>query len=131
MCTYYYCVFKKMLYRFKPPDACYIELLRFRIRPPKNRELPLQLKPTICIAGNKVNLDSRKINMVFHSNLLSDRVESRRVSARICIQEIGSGTLRRCCDTISDSGMLDLYVQSRKAFQIRFGQVCTPKVIFF
>ncbi|GJQ77440.1 stnB [Trypoxylus dichotomus] len=42
--------------RFKPPDACYIELMRFRIRPPKNRELPLQLKPTICISGNRVEL---------------------------------------------------------------------------
>lgn len=41
--------------KFKPPDACYIELLRFRIRPPRNRELPLQLKAAICITGNKVN----------------------------------------------------------------------------
>lgn len=42
------------MYRFKPPDACYIELMRFRVRPPKNRELPLQLKTTMCITGNKV-----------------------------------------------------------------------------
>ncbi|XP_014242417.1 titin-like [Cimex lectularius] len=40
--------------KFKPPDACYIELMRFRVRPPKNRELPLQLKTTICVTGNKV-----------------------------------------------------------------------------
>ncbi|CAH0386581.1 unnamed protein product [Bemisia tabaci] len=42
--------------RFKPPDACYIELMRFRVRPPRNRELPLQLKTTMCITGNKVDL---------------------------------------------------------------------------
>lgn len=41
--------------RFKPPDACYIELMRFRMRPPKNRELPLQLKPSWCVTGNKVS----------------------------------------------------------------------------
>lgn len=45
-------------FRFKPPDACYIELMRFRVRPPKNRELPLQLKAQICITGYKV----RQIN---------------------------------------------------------------------
>ncbi|KOB77213.1 putative clathrin coat assembly protein, partial [Operophtera brumata] len=39
--------------KFKPPDACYIELMRFRIRPPKNRELPLQLKALWCVTGNK------------------------------------------------------------------------------
>lgn len=40
--------------KFKPPDACYIELMRFRVRPPKNRELPLQLKATWIVTGNKV-----------------------------------------------------------------------------
>ncbi|CAG9823028.1 unnamed protein product [Phaedon cochleariae] len=42
--------------KFKPPDACYIELMRFRVRPPKNRELPLQLKAQICVTGYKVEL---------------------------------------------------------------------------
>ncbi|XP_047028422.1 protein stoned-B-like [Helicoverpa zea] len=42
--------------KFKPPDACYIELMRFRVRPPKNRELPLQLKAVWCVTGNKVEL---------------------------------------------------------------------------
>ncbi|KAH0820054.1 hypothetical protein GEV33_002737 [Tenebrio molitor] len=42
--------------KFKPPDACYIELMRFRMRPPKNRELPLQLKAAICVTGNRVEL---------------------------------------------------------------------------
>lgn len=30
--------------------------MRFRVRPPKNRELPLQLKATWCVTGNKVDL---------------------------------------------------------------------------
>lgn len=30
--------------------------MRFRIRPPKNRELPLQLKAVMCVTGNKVEL---------------------------------------------------------------------------
>ncbi|XP_026680727.1 protein stoned-B [Diaphorina citri] len=42
--------------KFKPPDACYIELMRFRVRPPRNRELPLQLKAVMCVTGNKVEL---------------------------------------------------------------------------
>lgn len=41
--------------RFKPPDACYIELMRFRVRPPKNRELPLQLKAQWVVMGKKVH----------------------------------------------------------------------------
>lgn len=44
--------------RFRPPDACYIELLRFRVRPPKNRELPLQVRTTLSVSGNKVELRS-------------------------------------------------------------------------
>ncbi|KZC06961.1 Protein stoned-B [Dufourea novaeangliae] len=47
---------KTRIIKFKPPDACYIELMRFRVRPPKNRELPLQLKAVMCVTGNKVEL---------------------------------------------------------------------------
>ncbi|KAK7021026.1 hypothetical protein SK128_012436, partial [Halocaridina rubra] len=42
--------------KFKPPDACYIELMRFRVRPPKNRELPLQIKTKITIQGRRVDI---------------------------------------------------------------------------
>ncbi|XP_055711953.1 protein stoned-B [Phlebotomus papatasi] len=42
--------------KFQPPDACYIELMRFRVRPPRNRELPLQVKATWCVTGNRVEL---------------------------------------------------------------------------
>ncbi|CAL7941067.1 unnamed protein product [Xylocopa violacea] len=47
---------KSRIIKFKPPDACYIELMRFRVRPPRNRELPLQLKAVMCVTGNKVEL---------------------------------------------------------------------------
>ncbi|XP_034938748.1 protein stoned-B-like [Chelonus insularis] len=47
---------KSRIIKFKPPDACYFELMRFRVRPPKNRELPLQLKAVMCVTGNKVEL---------------------------------------------------------------------------
>ncbi|KAK3914989.1 Protein stoned-B [Frankliniella fusca] len=47
---------KTKIIKFKPPDACYIELMRFRVRPPRNRELPLQLKAIMCVTGNKVEL---------------------------------------------------------------------------
>lgn len=39
-----------------PPDACYFELMRFRIRPPKNRELPLQVSCNLYITKRKVEL---------------------------------------------------------------------------
>ncbi len=42
------------LFRFQPPDACYIEIMRFRIRPPKARELPMQARCIFEITGNKV-----------------------------------------------------------------------------
>lgn len=43
--------------KFKPPDACYIELMRFRVRPPKNRELPLQVKTKVTIDGRRVDIN--------------------------------------------------------------------------
>lgn len=39
---------------FKPMDACFFELMRFRVRPPKNKELPLTVHATMKICGSKV-----------------------------------------------------------------------------
>jgi hypothetical protein len=39
-----------------PPDACHFELMRFRIRPPRNRELPLQVSAHMNITKSKVEL---------------------------------------------------------------------------
>lgn len=47
------CIF---IFRFRPPDACYIEVMRFRIRPPKARELPMQARCIFEITGNKVSI---------------------------------------------------------------------------
>nr|CAG4642294.1 EOG090X00TB [Evadne anonyx] len=49
---------KSRTVKFRPPDACYVELLRFRVRPPKNRELPLQVRTTFSVSGNKIELKS-------------------------------------------------------------------------
>ena len=40
---------------FKPPDATYLELMRFRMRPPKARELPMQARCVFQTSGNKVS----------------------------------------------------------------------------
>lgn len=56
-------------YRFKPPDACYIELMRFRVRPPKNRELPIQLKAVMCVTGNKVRQGAQNIVLLLGNAL--------------------------------------------------------------
>ncbi|XP_037078797.1 protein stoned-B-like [Pollicipes pollicipes] len=47
---------ESQILKFKPPDGCYIELMRFRVRPPKSRELPLQAKIKYTILQNKVEI---------------------------------------------------------------------------
>nr|XP_034832676.1 protein stoned-B-like [Maniola hyperantus] len=72
--------------KFKPPDACYIELLRFRVRPPKNRELPLQLKAVWCVTGNKVELRADVLVPGFASRALG-QVPCEDVAIRFPIPE--------------------------------------------
>lgn len=72
--------------RFQPPDANYIELLRFRVRPPKNRELPLQLKATWCVTGNKVELRADILVPGFTSRKLG-QIPCEDVSVRFPIPE--------------------------------------------
>ncbi|CAH2041246.1 unnamed protein product, partial [Iphiclides podalirius] len=72
--------------KFKPPDACYIELMRFRVRPPKNRELPLQLKAAWCVAGNKVELRADVLVPGFASRKLG-QVPCEDVAIRFPIPE--------------------------------------------
>lgn len=72
--------------KFKPPDACYIELMRFRVRPPKNRELPLQLKAVWCVAGNKVELRADVLVPGFASRKLG-QVPCEDVAIRFPIPE--------------------------------------------
>ncbi|CAG5023747.1 unnamed protein product [Parnassius apollo] len=77
---------KDQILRFKPPDACYIELMRFRVRPPKNRELPLQLKAVWCVTGNKVELRADALVPGFASRRLG-QVPCEDVSVRFPIPE--------------------------------------------
>ena len=42
--------------KFQPPDGCYIEVMRFRTRPPRARELPMQARCKFIINGNKVEI---------------------------------------------------------------------------
>ena len=42
--------------KFQPPDACYIEVMRFRTRPPRARELPMQARCTFIMDGNKIEI---------------------------------------------------------------------------
>ncbi|XP_039497206.1 protein stoned-B [Drosophila santomea] len=72
--------------KFQPPDANYIELLRFRVRPPKNRELPLQLKATWCVSGNKVELRADILVPGFTSRKLG-QIPCEDVSVRFPIPE--------------------------------------------
>ncbi|RWS23528.1 protein stoned-B-like protein [Leptotrombidium deliense] len=48
--------FENRTIKLHPPDACLFELLRFRIRPPKNRELPLQVSTNLTVTRTKVEL---------------------------------------------------------------------------
>ncbi|VVC90958.1 unnamed protein product, partial [Leptidea sinapis] len=72
--------------KFKPPDACYIELMRFRVRPPKNRELPLQLKAVWCVIGSKVELRADVLVPGFASRALG-QVPCEDVAIRFPIPE--------------------------------------------
>ncbi|XP_043190719.1 protein stoned-B-like [Amphibalanus amphitrite] len=49
---------ESQILKFKPPDGCYIELMRFRVRPPRSRELPLQVKVKYTILQNKVDISA-------------------------------------------------------------------------
>lgn len=45
------------LIKFIPPDATFFELMRFRVRPPKNQELPLQISANMSVTRTKVSID--------------------------------------------------------------------------
>jgi len=45
-----------IFFRFRPPDASYLELMRFRVRPPKHRELPLQVK-TVFVTQSPLKIE--------------------------------------------------------------------------
>uniref|UniRef100_A0A1I7XFV7 ERCC4 domain-containing protein n=1 Tax=Heterorhabditis bacteriophora TaxID=37862 RepID=A0A1I7XFV7_HETBA len=46
----------EIVIRLSPPDGCFFEVMRFRIRPPRNREKALTIKAIMKIAGSKVEI---------------------------------------------------------------------------
>ena len=47
---------EEQVIRFSPPDGSFMEIMRFRIRPPRNREKALTVKALMKIAGSKVEI---------------------------------------------------------------------------
>lgn len=45
------------LIKLSPPDATFFELMRFRVRPPRNRELPLQISANMSVSRTKVSIN--------------------------------------------------------------------------
>jgi stonin-1/2 len=42
--------------RLQPPDGCFFEIMRFRVRPPRQREKPLSVKCMMRMAGSRVEI---------------------------------------------------------------------------
>uniref|UniRef100_A0A915E0I3 MHD domain-containing protein n=1 Tax=Ditylenchus dipsaci TaxID=166011 RepID=A0A915E0I3_9BILA len=42
--------------KIQPPDGCFFEVMRFRVRPPRNREKPLTVKCVMRLAGSKIEI---------------------------------------------------------------------------
>ncbi|XP_052124356.1 LOW QUALITY PROTEIN: protein stoned-B-like [Frankliniella occidentalis] len=60
--------------------------MRFRVRPPRNRELPLQLKTTMCVTGNKVELRANVLVPGFSSRKYG-QIPCEDISIRFLIPE--------------------------------------------
>lgn len=43
--------------KLSPPDATFFEVMRFRVRPPRNRELPLQISANMSVTRTKVSIN--------------------------------------------------------------------------
>lgn len=71
-CEFHSCVLQEefennRIIKFHPPDACLFELMRFRIRPPKNRELPLQVKAVMLVTKARIELRTDVLVPGYHS----------------------------------------------------------------
>ena len=72
--------------KFKPPDACYIEVMRFRCRPPRARELPIQARCSFSIINQKVEINA-DVMVPFHATKAWGQVPCEDVTVRIPIPE--------------------------------------------
>lgn len=71
-CEFHSCVLQEefennRIIKLHPPDACLFELMRFRVRPPKARELPLQLKVVMRVSPRHVELRADVLVPGYHS----------------------------------------------------------------
>ena len=74
--------------KFQPPDACYIEVMRFRCRPPRARELPVQARCQFIILKEKKKVEIRADVMVpYHATKAWGQVPCEDVCIRIPIPE--------------------------------------------
>ncbi|XP_022656537.1 protein stoned-B-like isoform X5 [Varroa destructor] len=60
-CEFHACVerqefIENKVIKVRPPDATFFELMRFRVRPPRQRELPIQLTAVLRVSPPKVQL---------------------------------------------------------------------------
>ena len=72
--------------KFKPPDACYIEVMRFRCRPPRARELPIQARCSFSIINQKVEIKA-DVMVPYHATKAWGQVPCEDVTVRIPIPE--------------------------------------------
>ena len=72
--------------RFQPPDACYIEVMRFRCRPPRARELPVQARCSFSIINKKVEIRA-DVMVPYHATKAWGQVPCEDVTVRIPIPE--------------------------------------------
>jgi len=72
--------------KFQPPDACYLELFRFRVRPPRARELPMQARCTFIMQGTKVEIRADMM-IPYHHTKAFGQVPCEDVAMRIPIPE--------------------------------------------
>lgn len=72
--------------KFQPPDACYIEVMRFRTRPPKARELPIQARCSFQIIGQKVEIKA-DVMIPYHATKAWGQVPCEDVAVRIPLPE--------------------------------------------
>ena len=59
---------KNRLIRMNPIDACHFEMMRFRVRPRLNKELPLQIRLQMSVIDRKVEIRSEIMIPGYYSN---------------------------------------------------------------
>lgn len=74
------------LVKFVPPDATFFELIRFRVRPPKNQELPLQISADTTVTRTKATIN---VNVIIPGSISKKYgpIACENVAIRVAIPE--------------------------------------------